>query len=212
MWRLKWQLQLRALGSIIIFFSFIKLSRAYTLLSNASLASLPRPGDDFDIHHGDILAPILQTRVPGTPGSAAVRKHFVDYFAQHLPLWDISLHNASFATPFSGTDEVPFVNIILRRDPPWARKGDVGRLVLAAHYDSKLTPEGFVGAIDSAAPCAMLVHAARSVDDALTRKWSQMQEDGMVGLETDTGVQIVLLDGEEAFLTWTDEDSIYGAR
>jgi len=29
--------------------------------------------------------------------------------------------------------------------------------VLAAHYDSKLTPEGFLGATDSAVPCAMLL-------------------------------------------------------
>ena len=31
------------------------------------------------------------------------------------------------------------------------------RLVVSAHYDSKINPEGFIGAIDSAAPCAMLL-------------------------------------------------------
>jgi len=32
------------------------------------------------------------------------------------------------------------------------------------------------------------------------------------GLEEEKGVQIILLDGEEAFLSWTATDSLYGAR
>lgn len=64
-----------------------------------------------------------------------------------------------------------------------------------------------MGAIDSAAPCAMLMHVARSIDAALTRKW-----EGDDGVEERQGVQILFLDGEEAFLKWTDEDSLYGAR
>lgn len=101
----------------------------------------------------------------------------------------------------------------MTRDPPWAKSGDVGRLTLVAHYDSKLTPEGFIGATDSAAPCAMIMHAARSVDAALTKKWDAMVaagEDG--GLSEDVGLQILFLDGEEAFENWTDEDSLYGSR
>lgn len=106
------------------------------------------------------------------------------------------------------------MNIMIRRDPPWTKPGDVGRLALVAHYDSKLTPAGFIGATDSAAPCAMIMHAARSVDEALTRKWEAMVADGTggSGLEEEKGVQILLLDGEEAFLTWNDNDSLYGAR
>lgn len=71
---------------------------------------------------------------------------------------------------------------------------------------------GFIGATDSAAPCAMIMHAARSVDEALSRKWDAMQAEGMSGLEEEKGVQILFLDGEEAFLSWTDSDSLYGAR
>jgi len=107
---------------------------------------------------------------------------------------------------------VPFANIIITRDPPWAKPGDVGRLALVAHYDSKLTPVGFIGATDSAAPCAMIMHAARSVDEALTRKWEDMQAMGNQGLEEEKGVQILFLDGEEAFVSWTNVDSLYGAR
>ena len=88
----------------------------------------------------------------------------------------------------------------------------MGRLTLVAHYDSLIKPEGFIGAIDSAAPCAMMMHVARSIDEALTAKWASMQENGEDGLEEAKGIQLLFLDGEEAFETWTDTDSIYGAR
>ena len=108
---------------------------------------------------------------------------------------------------------MPFVNIILTRDPPWAQLGGVGRLNLVAHYDSKVSPKGFIGATDSAAPCAMIMHAARSVDEALTRKWEAMEaENAGGGLEETQGIRILFLDGEEAFLYWNENDFLYGAR
>ena len=108
--------------------------------------------------------------------------------------------------------------MIATRDPPWATTGEVGYLTLVAHYDSKIDPKGFIGAIDSAAPCAMLMHVARSLEPALAKKWSSMGDGGvkMEGyggdLEEHKGIQIIFLDGEEAFLEWTDDDSIYGAK
>ena len=36
--------------------------------------------------------------------------------------------------------------------------------------------------------------------------------EGYNGVKEEKGVQILLLDGEEAFLTWTHTDSLYGAR
>jgi len=105
---------------------------------------------------------------------------------------------------------VPFHNIILRREPPWARKrgeGNVGLLTLAAHYDSKMIQGGdFIGATDSAAPCAVLLWVARELEKVLGRLWGD-GEDGK-----GEGVQILLLDGEEAFVSWTDTDSLYGSR
>ncbi|MCJ1470513.1 hypothetical protein MMC07_009159 [Pseudocyphellaria aurata] len=193
------------------------LVSAYSTLSDDSLHAIPGPGDDFNIKTGKLLAPILRPRVPGSPGSAAVLNHFVDFFKTSLPQWQISFQNSTSKTPATGDRQIPFVNMIAARDPPWSRQGDVGRLTLVAHYDSKLSPEGFIGATDSAAPCAMLMHAARSVDDALTRKWSAMQakgvgKDARLGVEEQQGIQIIFLDGEEAFVSWTNEDSLYGAR
>ncbi|KAK4638354.1 Glutaminyl-peptide cyclotransferase [Fulvia fulva] len=188
---------------------------AYSTLSDDTLRALPTPGHDFDINTGKLLAPILRTRVPGTEGSRAVLQHFADFFNDNLPEWKLSFQNSSSTTPTSNGDQVPFVNLIANRDPPWTKgDGDVGRLSLVAHYDSKLTPEGFIGATDSAAPCAMLLHAARSIDAALTAKWNAMSAAGNTDddLEGHQGVQILLLDGEEAFHTWTHTDSLYGAR
>jgi hypothetical protein len=34
-------------------------------------------------------------------------------------------------------------------------------LCIACHYDSKISPEGFVGATDSAVPCAMLLNLGK---------------------------------------------------
>ncbi|TKA67786.1 hypothetical protein B0A49_06501, partial [Cryomyces minteri] len=190
---------------------------SYTTLSDSTLKSLPGPGTDFNILNGALLAPILRPRVPGTPGSIAVLKHFVDFFHTQLPAWNITFQNSTSKTPLTGNTDVPFVNLIATRDPPWTEPGEVGRLALVAHYDSKITPEGFIGATDSAAPCAMIMHAVRSVDDALTKKWAKMEAEGVgkggfEGVEEEKGLQVLLLDGEEAFESWTETDSLYGAR
>ncbi|KAL6712372.1 hypothetical protein ACN47E_000249 [Coniothyrium glycines] len=189
---------------------FLALGSAYHDLSDDTLRNLPGPGDDFDIKKGSLLAPILVPRVSGTDGNVAVRQHFLDFFTTELPEWRVELQNSTSVTPVSGDKQVPFVNVIATRDPPGSLQGDVSRLALVAHYDSKYTPEGFIGATDSAAPCAMILHVARSIDAALTKKWS-----ANAGHDFDVehkGVQILLLDGEEAFKTWTDTDSLYGAR
>jgi glutaminyl-peptide cyclotransferase len=91
-------------------------------------------------------------------------------------------------------------NIIISRHPNALRQ-----LVLAAHHDSKVTPEGFVGATDSAVPCAIIVDTALALDDLLTdakgnERWH------------DTGLQLVFFDGEEAYKAWTHTDSTYGSR
>ncbi|KAJ5935245.1 hypothetical protein N7466_004792 [Penicillium verhagenii] len=191
----------------------LRPGRAYEELSDETLKTLPRPSDEFNIHNGAILSPILQTRVPGTPGHDAVLDHLVNYIRTTVPKWEIELQNSTSETPVSQGKDVPFVNIIAYRDPPGAPVGDVERLTLVAHYDSKLTPEGFIGAIDSAAPCAMIMHAMRTIDIALDKKWAAMREKGLdPAFEEECGIQVLFLDGEEAFETWTSTDSLYGAR
>ncbi|TGZ83396.1 hypothetical protein EX30DRAFT_293304, partial [Ascodesmis nigricans] len=192
----------------------LTLTTAFKPLSPSSLRHLSRPSDsDFDHLTGALLSPILIPRVPGTPNSLKVLTHFQHFFTSELPLWKLSTQNSTQTTPLSRGKKVPFVNFFATRDPPWKKDGDVGRLVLVAHYDSKVTPEGFIGAIDSAVPCAMLLHTARAVDGALTRKWKAIEEKGdREEMARERGVMVLFLDGEEAWENWSDTDSLYGAR
>ncbi|CAO2647764.1 Nn.00g086860.m01.CDS01 [Neocucurbitaria sp. VM-36] len=186
---------------------------SYKPLSESFLRAIPSPGDAIDPRTGSLLAPILVPRVPGTPGQAKVQHHFVDFFQSELPNWSIEWQNSTARTPISGGAELPFANLIFKREPPWVKPGQANLLTLVAHYDSKYQPEGFVGATDSAAPCAMLLHVAKVVDGHVQRMYDEMQELGEGGsVEMDMGIQILLLDGEEAFEKWTEEDSLYGSR
>ncbi|KAI2626796.1 glutaminyl-peptide cyclotransferase [Xylaria nigripes] len=189
---------------------------AYSELSDKALRSVPGAADVLHPHTGSLLSPILVPRVPGTPGSAAVQHHIVNFFARELPQWRLEWHNSTSRTPATGSTDVPFANIVFTRDSPWAKgNGDVGRLALVAHYDSLYQPEGFIGAVDSAAPCAILMQIAKSIDAALTKKWEAMEASGDAGSgleEDEKGVQMFFLDGEEAWVSWSDTDSLYGAR
>lgn len=212
--------------SSILLFPFLSLpffSQAYTPLSTPFLKSLPSPStDDYDPTNGTLLAPLLIPRVPGTPGQKAAQEHLASFFAAHLPHWELLWQNSTSTTPATGDRDVPFANLIARREPPWTRRrgpGAASYLTLVAHYDSKREPEGFVGATDSAAPCAILLDVARTVDGFLHKLWTEdggRDEKGKGAeeewLQRDEGVQILFLDGEEAFVRWTDTDSLYGSR
>lgn len=71
----------------------------------------------------------------------------------------------------------------------------------------------FVGATDSAAPCAMMLDLAEALNPLLEKRTARLEageeEDEDIA---DTTLQLVFFDGEEAFVEWTDTDSIYGAR
>lgn len=203
------------LFSALVLVALVSPVLAYTPLSDASLRGIPAAGADLDVRNAaGLLAPLLIPRVPDTPGSGIARAHFLAFFAAHLPAWTVHLHNTTSTTPATGDRLVTFRNIVLRRDPPGTRDrpGDVQRLTLAAHYDTLYRPENFIGASDSAASCAMLLHIARSVDAALTARWASSEYEDDVLSEAEKGVQILLLDGEEAWVSWTDDDSIYGSR
>ncbi|KAI0188698.1 peptidase family M28 [Astrocystis sublimbata] len=187
-------------------------AHAYTALSDHFLKAVPSGGDDFDIENGKLLAPLLIPRVPGTPGQAAAQSHLVNFFRAELPKWSIEWSNSTGKTPVTGNREIPFQNLLFKREPPWVTEGQSNLLTLVAHYDSKISPEGFIGATDSAVPCAILMHVARSIDGFVTEMYSQMNATEAGSAPLDMGVQILFLDGEEAFKDWTETDSLYGAR
>ena len=78
------------------------------------------------------------------------------------------------------------------------------RMVLVCHYDSKISPQGFLGATDSAVPCAQMINLAHTMKMDL--------DDHNRNSNSELTLQLLFLDGEEAFVQWTSTDSIYGAR
>ncbi|KAH9519646.1 hypothetical protein Btru_003239 [Bulinus truncatus] len=114
---------------------------------------------------------------PRVPGSSehykvqqSIKKSFQDIG------WTVEEDSSVQMTPLGS---VMFVNLIATLDPRASRK-----ILVACHYDSKISPAGFLGAMDSAVPCAMMSKT----------------------------LQMIFLDGEEALVSWSASDSLYGSR
>ncbi|CAH1107256.1 unnamed protein product [Psylliodes chrysocephalus] len=141
----------------------------------------------------EVLDHILIPRVVGTANHKKVR----DYIVSELK----SLHWTVDTDPFE--DKTPmgtktFINIIATLNPKAERF-----LVLACHYDSKYYPDfDFMGATDSAVPCAMILNLAKILHTEL----KSLKSNDILSLK------LLFLDGEEAFEKWGPTDSIYGAK
>lgn len=201
------------LSLLVLHLLFVTVT-AYQKLSDDFLRNITLNEADFNIDNGGLLAPLLIPRVPGTPGQVKAQEHLAGFFRKELPKWQLIWQNSTSTTPATGNKKLPFANLIARREPPWTKPGQANYLTLVAHYDSKLKPDGFIGATDSAVPCAILLHIARFVDEYMQRMHEEMVALNELGgsVAMDMGVQILLLDGEEAFVSWTATDSLYGAR
>lgn len=94
--------------------------------------------------------------------------------------------------------QLQFKNIIASRNPKAKRFLDI-----ACHYDSKYFPgaNNFVGATDSAVPCAIMIQLAYSLDPLLKKV-----------KQNEVSLRLIFFDGEEAFKTWSKSDSLYGSR
>lgn len=80
--------------------------------------------------------------------------------------WTVELDVFHADTPVFG--ELKFENIITKLNPNAKRY-----LTLACHFDSKYTRErDFIGATDSAVPCAQLINLATVMNKYLTRQVS----------------------------------------
>ncbi|KAH9466479.1 hypothetical protein MJO29_000325 [Puccinia striiformis f. sp. tritici] len=128
---------------------------------------------------------------------------------KEIQTWALETHGFKAETPH-GTKN--FENQIFTHDPTAPL-----RLVLAAHIDSKYFPHPpdsqFVGATDSAAPVAIILEIAKALTPLLNKKLEKDIKLGKAGMTSERiTLQIILLDGEEAFEQWSDSDSLYGAR
>lgn len=146
--------------------------------------------------NGTLMKPLLVERVSGTPANVKVREFIVQHF---LKLgWHVELDEFTDNTPFG---EKSFANIIATKDIE-----KPSRLVLAAHYDSMYQADfEFIGATDSAVPCGILMNIAEMLDDILSDSSFNYKQ-------KDKTLQMIFFDGEEAFESWSETDSIYGAK
>ncbi|KAJ0177002.1 hypothetical protein K1T71_007011 [Dendrolimus kikuchii] len=144
-------------------------------------------------HFRAVLNEILIPRVVGTPNHVKVGNYIANSM-RNLG-WDVTENVFPDQTPVFGT--LHFKNIIAKLNPNADRY-----LVLACHYDSKYTREHvFVGATDSAVPCAMLINLAK----VMAKQLDKLKEANL-------SLMFIFFDGEEAFRQWGPTDSIYGAR
>ncbi|XP_071064876.1 glutaminyl-peptide cyclotransferase isoform X3 [Dasypus novemcinctus] len=148
------------------------------------------------------LRPLLIERYPGSPGSYAARQHIMQRIQRLQADWALEVDTFLSETPYGYQS---FSNIISTLNPTAKR-----HLVLACHYDSKYFPQWsnrvFVGAIDAAVPCAMILELARALDKQL------LSLKNVSDSKPDLSLQLIFFDGEEAFIHWSPRDSLYGSR
>lgn len=161
-------------------------------LSDEKLMKISKMSD-MD-HLEKVLDNILVPRVVGTASHTAVGDYIVSTMCEFG--WHVEEDVFVDTTPTFG--DLKFRNIIAKLNSEAQRF-----LILACHYDSKYTREGdFVGATDSAVPCAMMLNLAHVLSAQLA----------IAKASTELSLAFVFFDGEEAFRSWSATDSIYGAR
>lgn len=162
-------------------------------LSDDQISYLSKFADPLSLKK--LVAPIAVPRVSGTEGNYKVR----EFLKLTLKSYGWKVDEDEFlGKPPHPHAERKFSNIIATLNPSAPRQ-----LVFACHHDSKWFKEGkFIGATDSAVPCAMLLQLAEVLKPFL---------DGC-HKNDDLSLQFIFFDGEEAFAEWTATDSLYGSR
>jgi glutaminyl-peptide cyclotransferase len=170
----------------------VKPVAAATMLPKAppasqSASNLPKP----DVNGSKIMQYVKQVVAfgPRPPGSIAHLK-LEEFILSKLKGVDVEQDRFTAQTPVG---KFPINNIIAK----FPGKKD-GIIVVAGHYDTLYSQrQNFVGANDAGSSTALLLELA----DQLRGK----QLDGY-------SVWLLWTDGEEAFVKWTDTDSVYGSR
>ncbi|XP_040479047.1 glutaminyl-peptide cyclotransferase isoform X2 [Ursus maritimus] len=171
------------------------------ILNSSSLRQVAEGTNISGMWEND-LRPLLIERYPGSPGSYAARQHIMQRIQRLQANWVLEVDTFLSQTPYGYRS---FSNIISTLNPNAKR-----HLVLACHYDSKYfhpwDNRVFVGATDSAVPCAMMMELARALDKQL------LSLENIPDSKPDLSLQLIFFDGEEALLHWSLRDSLYGSR
>lgn len=146
---------------------------------------------------GPLLKPLLVPRPPGSATHRKVQSFIQDHFLRLG--WHFEMDKFQRQTVLGPME---FTNLVATADPSASN-----RIILAAHYDSKVSVQGsdgryqeeggFIGATDSAWSCALLLELASSIPTIALNE---------------TTVQIIFFDGEEALVDWNQNDSLYGSK
>ncbi|XP_050097676.1 glutaminyl-peptide cyclotransferase-like isoform X1 [Anopheles aquasalis] len=145
-------------------------------------------------HFEAVLKNILKPRIVGTASHAEVKRSIIGELKALG--FGVELDEFNQKTPHFGS--LKFTNIIGKLNPEADKY-----LTLACHYDSKYFREhAFVGAVDSAVPCALMLNLVKTTESALK----------LLRNNTDLSLMLLFFDGEEAFRKWSATDSLYGSR
>jgi len=156
-------------------------------ITTVAASSDPKP----DIHGNHVMQYVKEvvaigSRPVGSQGHARLEQ----YILSHLKGVDVEQDKFVAQTPVG---KFPVDNIIAKFP---GRKD--GIIVVAGHYDTNYPlPKAYVGANDGGSSTALLLALA----DQLRGK----ERDGY-------SVWLLWTDAEEAFVKWTDTDSLYGAK
>ena len=130
----------------------------------------------------------LGPRVAGTPGGVRARAYIVEELKK-LKGVQVEVKRFEADTPHG---RLAMANVVAVLP---GRRSDV--VLLAGHYDTKFFKEfRFVGANDGGSSTALLIELARR----------------LAAGPHDYTYWLVWFDGEEARVTWTERDSLYGSR
>lgn len=178
--------------------SILAVSCLFTIIlskSNEQLQPYKLDVSRINTKEGDTLKPLLVPRPPGSPAHAKVQEQLRAWYREIG--WQEEIYRFTAQTP---KGPIEMANLVFT-EPHGVNVTE--RVILSAHYESKLKAldskqEGiFVGATDSAVPCAMIVELSRALTGTSERSFA---------------FQAVFFDGEEAFENWTNTDSLYGSR
>jgi len=154
------------------------------VIADASTPKLDINGNHAMQYLKEIVA--IGSRPVGSPGHAKLEQ----YILSHLKGVDVEQDKFTAQTPVG---QFQVNNIIAK----FSGRKD-GIIVVAGHYDTNYPlPKAYVGANDGGSSTALLL--------ALADQFRGKERDGY-------SIWLLWTDAEEAFVKWTDTDSLYGAK
>uniref|UniRef100_A0A182PMV0 Glutaminyl-peptide cyclotransferase n=1 Tax=Anopheles epiroticus TaxID=199890 RepID=A0A182PMV0_9DIPT len=183
---------LRFVSCLLVTFTLLPIQQTWAQLSLEQMRIVSTRTNES--HFDSMLKSILKPRIVGTASHSEVKRSIIKEL--NTLGFTVELDEFNQKAPHFGM--LKFTNIVGKLNPTADKY-----LALACHYDSKYFREhAFVGAVDSAVPCAMMLNLAKTTESALK----------LLRNNTDLSLMLLFFDGEEAFRKWSATDSLYGSK